>query len=119
MQLSLNVSGQITVVHKIEGSGEPPPITAADLKALGDTIMSVLSEKIAAATASTDQAIARVQGDVTTLTAKVAELQALVDQGTATPADLAALDDLKTKLDALDPTSTTTLPPTPTNPPTP
>lgn len=140
MQLSLNVSGTVTVVHKIEGSGDSPPITKADLEAFGVHFMGVLDDKLAelktaadAATASLDSAIARVQGDVTTGNAKIADLQAQVaalqaqiDAGGGTPAQLQAMDDLKaeiatlqTKADGLDPTSPSTLPPTPTNPPTP
>lgn len=101
------------------------------LNAMENRIVSVLSDKIAAASgaqatasASLDAALARVALDVakfqTTIdadNAKIAELQALVDQGTASPADIQALEaltqanvDMQAKLDALDPTSETTLP---------
>jgi hypothetical protein len=77
-------------------------------------LMSALSDKITAVGTSLDAAIARVQSDVATLTQKIADLQALVDQGTATPEDIAALDMLKSKLDGLDPTVPEVLPePTP------
>jgi hypothetical protein len=80
------------------------------LAKLGASIVSQLSDSIAAASKSADDAIARVQADVTTLTEKVAALQAQVDQGTASPADIQALSDLKTKLDALDPTKPDVIP---------
>jgi len=66
--------------------------------------MSVLSDKIVAVGVSLDAALARVDEDVQALTAKIAALQAIIDQGGATPEDLAALDALQAKLDALDPT---------------
>ena len=93
--------------------------------------MSQLSDAIAAAKASADSAstsldaaIGRVQVDVdafkaqmATMQAKIDELQALVDAGGATPADIQALADLKAeldahkaKLDALDPTNPATIP---------
>jgi hypothetical protein len=74
-------------------------------------IVSQLSDKIAALGKTADTAIARVQADVTTLSQKVAELQALADSGGASPDDLAAIDILQAKLDALDPETSATLPP--------
>ncbi len=71
--------------------------------------MSKISDAIAAASTSADSAISRVQSDVAALTQKIADLQALVDQG-GSPADIQALADLQAKLDAIDPTSPTTLP---------
>jgi hypothetical protein len=75
------------------------------------TAMTVLSDKIAALGASLDAALARVDEDVKALQAQVAALQALIDQGVATPADIAALEAAQAKLDALDPTKPDTLPP--------
>ncbi len=71
--------------------------------------MSALSDAIAADNASADAAIARVQATVSDLTAKIAALQAQVDSGGATPQDLADLATLQAKLDALDPTNSSTL----------
>ena len=109
--VNLNVSGKIVVVLESPG-GASPVATAADLQALGELIMSVLSDKLAAVNASLDAAIGRVQGDVAGLQQQIATLQALVDGGAATPAELQALDDLRQKLDAIDPNSATTLPAT-------
>lgn len=72
--------------------------------------MSKISDKIAAVGTSLDAAIARVQGDVVTLQDKIAELEALVASGTATPEELDALDALKAKLDAIDPVKDAVLP---------
>lgn len=72
--------------------------------------MSALSDAIAAATASADTAISRVSTDITALKAQVAALQAQVDAG-GSPADIQALADLTTKLNALDPTTPATIPP--------
>ncbi len=71
--------------------------------------MSKLSDAIAAGDAAADAALARVQADVATLRAKIAELQALVDAGTATQADFDALAALKAKIDGIDPTSPVTI----------
>ena len=79
------------------------------IKKVGNT-MSALSDKIAAVGSSLDAALARVDEDVQALVAKIAELQALVDAGGATPDDIAALDALQAKLDALDPTKPAVLP---------
>ena len=107
--VNLNVSGKLTIVLESPG-GTSPPLTPADLDALGELIMSVLSDKLAAVNASLDAAVARVQSDVAGLTQQIATLQALVDGGAATPDELQALDDLKAKLDAIDPSSPQTLP---------
>ncbi len=75
-----------------------------------DWIMSVLSDAIAKLNASADAAITRVQADLDQLHAQIAALQATVDSGGATPADLQALADLQAKIDGkLDPS----LPPAP------
>jgi phage shock protein A len=111
INVNLNVNGQVTIVHQFPAAtGASPPATVADLEALGEKLMSALSEKIASVSAALDAAIARVQADVATLQAKIDELQAAVDAGTASPADIQALEDLKERLDALDPTSPETLP---------
>jgi hypothetical protein len=72
--------------------------------------MSVLSDKISAVGVALDKALARVDEDVLALVAKIAELQALIDAGGATAEDIAALDALQAKLDALDPTKPAVLP---------
>lgn len=72
--------------------------------------MKELAEHIAAASEAADKAIARVQKDVEALNAKVDTLQKRIDEGNATPEDIAALDALRAKLDALDPASPVTLP---------
>lgn len=91
-------------------------ITALNLET---RIVSKLSDKLDSIEKSMDAALGRVQDDVTRLNDKVAELQALVDSGSATPEDIARLDALQSKLDALDPTVDVVLPPTPepTTPP--
>ena len=71
--------------------------------------MANIDTLIAAADASADAAIARAIADHTTLTAEVARLQAIIDSGTATPAQEAALAARQAKLDALDPTNPATL----------
>jgi hypothetical protein len=86
------------------------PEGLAALLTKGDQIMSVLSDKIAAVGSSLDAALGRVQGDVGTLTQKVAELEALVAAGGATLEDIAALEAIQAKLDALDPVKPETLP---------
>ena len=80
----------------------------SELKIVGE-IMSAISDKIAAANTSVDAALARVQEDVATLNAKIAELEAKVQEN-PTPEDLAALDELRAKVDALDPVKPATLP---------
>ncbi len=71
--------------------------------------MSQLSDAIAATKTSADAMVTRVTTDLTDLHAQIVALQAQVDSGGATPADLQALADLKAQFDALDPTNTATL----------
>lgn len=80
------------------------------IRAEGDKIMSALSDKIAVVGTAVDDAATRVQTDVASLKAQIAALQAQVDAGGASQADLDALDALKTKLDQIDPATPTTLP---------
>jgi outer membrane murein-binding lipoprotein Lpp len=68
--------------------------------------MSRLSGKIDELASSTDAALGRVQEDVDALRAKVAELEGNV----TTDADIARIDELKAKIDALDPVKPDTLP---------
>jgi chromosome segregation ATPase len=77
---------------------------------LGDSLMSALSDKIKAVGDATDAAATRVQGDVAVLKQEIATLQATVDAGGATQADLDALDALKAKVDAIDPSTPSVLP---------
>ena len=79
------------------------PVRAA-LKRLETRLMSILSDKIAETNASFDAALGRVQGVVEALHSKVADLEADVAKGVATADDLAALDALRSRIDALDPT---------------
>lgn len=73
--------------------------------------MSAISDKIAELKTSLNAAVARVMEDDAARAAKIAELQALVDAGGATPADVAALEELKAIADGLDPIKPATLPP--------
>jgi len=82
----------------------------AALERLETRLMSVLSEKIAETNASFDAALGRVQGVVEALHSKVADLEADVAKGVATADDLAALDALRGRIDALDPTKSAVLP---------
>jgi outer membrane murein-binding lipoprotein Lpp len=74
-----------------------------DLRDYMEAWMSELSNKIAELDGKVDAATARISSDVAGLYAKIAELQALVDAGNATPADIAALAALEAKVDAIDP----------------
>lgn len=58
-----------------------------------------------------DGAVTRIQEDVTNYEARIAALQAKIDAGLQlTPEQEAALEDLKTKLAAIDPTNPNVLP---------
>jgi uncharacterized protein YoxC len=77
--------------------------------------MSQLSDAIAAANAAADDAITRVNADVADLKQQIADLQAQIDAGGATPDDLSNLASLQAKLAALDPAqpaTTADIPPT-------
>lgn len=80
------------------------------LQKFQEALMSQITDAINALKTSVDNAVSRVQGDVSTLNAKIAELQAKVDAGLATPEDMAALADIRAKVDAIDPTSEVILP---------
>lgn len=58
--------------------------------------------------AKIDAETTQVQTKVAALDAKIAELQALVDAGTATQAQIDQLARLTAKVDAIDPTEPTT-----------
>lgn len=73
-------------------------------------IMGQLSQIIADLELSVESAIQRVQEDVGVLTLKIAELEEKVAAGEASPEDLAALEALKAKVDAIDPINPATLP---------
>ena len=75
--------------------------------ALEDKMMSELSDKIAEVNRSFDDAHTRVMDAIDALRAEVAEAKAKA----TTAEDLANLDSLDVKIDALDPTTSTTLPP--------
>ncbi len=83
------------------------------LERLETRLMSALSDKIAGTNASFDAALGRVQGVVEALHARVADLEADVAKGVATSDDLAALDLLRNRIDALDPTKPAVLPDVP------
>jgi phage shock protein A len=55
-----------------------------------------------------DSATTRVTTDVESMKAKIADLQAQVDAGTATPAQVDQLARLQAKVDAIDPTNPAT-----------
>lgn len=76
-------------------------------------LMSILTEKLAELNSSFDAALARVQEDVDALNAEVADLKVKVENGTATPDEIAAIDTLRARIDALDPNKPATLPETP------
>jgi hypothetical protein len=71
--------------------------------------MSAISDAIAACKTSADAARDRVVADLTSLHDQITALQAQIDAGGASPADIQALADLKAEYDALDPTSPTVL----------
>lgn len=75
----------------------------------GRFLMALLDDKIDAAKASADEALARSQSVTATLRAQVADLQAQVDAGGATPERIAKLEALKATLDAIDPTNPATV----------
>lgn len=78
-------------------------------------IVSVLSDLIAEVDNEATLALARVSGDVAKLQAKIDELEAKSDS--PTPADLAALQALKAKIAAIDPTNPAVVPtPAPVDP---
>lgn len=89
-----------------------------EIAKLKGEIMSELSDKLAEIDASLDAALARVREDVDALNAEIADLKQKVSDGTATAADMEMLASLKARIDALDPTTTATLPtePTPAEP---
>jgi hypothetical protein len=86
------------------------PQTMAHIQKFLEKNMSQLSDAIAAASKSADDAIQRVQADVDALNAKIQTLQAQVDAG-GDPALVDKLNELRTKLDALDPTKPDVLQP--------
>lgn len=71
-----------------------------------EQIMSVLTDKIAEVQASQDEAIARVMEDVAAQQAEIDDLKTKV----TTPEDIAALDAIQAKNDALDPIKPAVLP---------
>lgn len=71
--------------------------------------MSVLSEKLADIKATV---IAEVEEALVTrdgYKARIAELEKLVAEGSATPEDLAALDEIKALVQSIDPSNPTTI----------
>ncbi len=88
----------------------PDGLMRAALKRLETRLMSVLSDKIAEANASFDAAVGRMRGVVDALNAEVADLKSEVARGVATSDDLAALDALRNRIDALDLSSPAVLP---------
>lgn len=95
-------------LHLHDDSSDGP--ARASLKQLETRLMSMLSAKIADTNASFDAALGRVQGVVEALHAKVADLEDDIAKGVATDEDLAALDALRNRIDALDPTKPAILP---------
>ncbi len=64
--------------------------------------MSAISDAIAAVNASADAEIARVGAKEDALRQQVIDLQAQIDAGTASQADIDALAAVKAKLDVID-----------------
>ncbi len=91
-------------------------VTAADLALLETRLMSVLSDKIAEVNIAYQGALDRVMEDVTALKDRIGVLERLVANGGATAADMAALEELRNRLNALDPHTPETLPPTAPDP---
>lgn len=71
--------------------------------------MSTLSDKIADVRGSITAARDRVVNDVAGLKQQIADLQAKVDAGGATAEEIAALDELKTLADQIDPATPSTI----------
>jgi hypothetical protein len=69
----------------------------ADLQALLDSLE-----------AKVDKETVDVQAKVAADAAKIAELQAIIDAGTATPAQVAQFERLTAKVEAIDPTNPAT-----------
>lgn len=101
---------ELTIVHIHRFEFPGGHVTPRDLKDLESRIMSKLSDKIAEVRAAVDEAVGRVQADVADLQSQIDALQAKVDEGTATEADIAALESIKADLAALDPTRPEVLP---------
>jgi uncharacterized protein YPO0396 len=99
-------------------AGRMAPVVIAQLgpylTQLGESIVGQLTEKLTEVEASVDAALTRVQEDVAGLQAQIAELQAKVDAGLATPEDIETLNRIKAKADALDPVSDATIDEVPT-----
>jgi len=85
-------------------------ITVGLDEATKEWIMSALSDKIAEVGTKVDTAATRITTDVAALKALIATLQATIDAGGATQADLDALTALETKLDQIDPTTPSVVP---------
>jgi len=105
MDLNVNVHVKIdpiTVNHSM-------PITSSQQLDRMEHTMSVISDKLDAVEAAIGAATTRVQNDIATLQAQIADLQAKVDAGSATPEELARLDALRASVDAIDPTNPATL----------
>lgn len=105
-------------IHRLESDD------GSILKRMEKTV-SELSDRIAKLDESLTKATDRIQEDVDKLNAKVADLQAKVDSGNMPPeelaANLAAIDAIQARIDAIDPTKPDVIPePTPTpEPPAP
>jgi hypothetical protein len=73
--------------------------------------MSVISEKLAVLRTEMYAAKDRILEDTANYEARIAALQKQVDEGTATAADIALLDELTELQKGLDPTNPNVLPP--------
>lgn len=85
------------------------------LSQLKDQIMSEVTDKIAAVEKSQDEAIARVREDVAAQQAEIDDLKTKV----TAPEDIAALDRIRAKNEALDPLKPAVLPESGGEPPAP
>jgi hypothetical protein len=107
----------LKLVFEIGLSDEVKQWIRRELSRWKEEIVTEISDAIKAANDAADEAIARVDADLVDLRQQIVDLQAKIDAGTATAADIAGLSTLKDKLLALDPRRPETLPPTPTEPP--
>jgi len=82
----------------------------------GEADMSKISDLIAECKVELAGVQARIIEDVANYEARIAQLQQQVDEGTATPQDLADLAELKATLAGLDPTNPNVLPTVPPEP---
>lgn len=102
--MNLTLGGLVTVNVNVTVSLSPT---------LEKLLMSVFSDLATQLETEIDAATARVQKDVAGLKQQIADLQAKIDAGVATPEEIARFQAAVTAVKAIDPTDPTVLPPTP------